>query len=1023
MSVCCAFNLHAVTTLYVSTKGEDLAPGTKEKPFATIFRARDEIRRLKAYGKLPAGGMVVEIAGGRYTLDKAFELTEKDSGTASAPITYRCAPGARPWFFGGKELPVSAFQPLTDADLLARIPKKAHANIRCLDLNKAGIKYYTRLPDRFNDSMSRPSEKLGFKPEYGYQPRSWDPLEIFSDGVAMHPARWPNQGFVNVDEVLDEGEGFGSANIKGGKFAQPTLKTKLKYWAGAKELILHGYFYRDYFSFSARVEEIDLEKSTVKLTKGQLDKKSKPHQRFYAHHLPEELDSPGEWYLDRDKGVLCIFPPEGARNILLSNISQSVFLLNKASHIGIQGVGVEGGRRHGFEINSGLSNSIVACEIRNIGGNGVAISKGTDNQVLGCDIHHTGRGGIRLDGGDRKTLVPGNNVAENNHIYHTSRLIRNYTVPIALSGVGNRASRNLIHDIPHIAFHFRGNDHIMELNEIFSILEETNEAGIFYTGRDWTSRGNIIRYNFMHHSTGVPSWGVRFVHLDDSASGCRIYGNICYKLEDGIAICGGNDNHIKDNLFVKCKETINLSSRGIEMFKSDGKGGFIFDDEVKGWSSLTKYLRRCKWSEPPYSTKYPKLKALFTKNPIAAPWWNEIERNIAVDCKKHISATSKSAEWECTVENNWVTDDPGFVDPEHKDLNFRFKPDAEAFSKIGFKAAPIDEIGIYEAKERASWPVVCERPPKEWKPRWILSRDAMSRSPIRVFPVADIKEGRKIVIDGAVNDEEWSPPGYDGSDPKRHGAAVIENLLNGSKDPAPCTAYIETDGSALLVAFLCEVDAGQPVSRTHRWGRDDAVEISLAVADLPEKTPGGEIPYIFRGFSDGHFEGSTESGWSEQDVEQSMKGVEFGAASKRAGKWTAEFRIPFANFGLHNPQVANRPILINLTVHKAAQKSWVQWKNPSERSWNVAGGQALWLKPFGALPYLPGCRPSSVRIDIIPASSMPEKTLLAVDGAYVPGWAKNGNRIIAEHGGVRDISGQSTAFSSPPRLMLNLIFS
>jgi hypothetical protein len=817
----------------------------------------------------------------------------------------------------------------------------------------------------------------------------------------MHPARWPNQGFVNIDEIIDEGEGFGSANTKSGTFAQPTLKEKIKYWSGAKELIVHGYFYRDYFSFSARVSKLNLEKSTITLANGQLDKKSKPHQRFYAQHLPEELDAPGEWYLDRDKGVLCIMPPEGARNILLSSLAQSIFLLNKASHIRIQGVGVEGGRNHGFEIKSGLSNSIVGCEIRNIGGNGVTIRKGTENRVIGCDIHHTGRGGIRLNGGDRKTLVPGNNVAENNHIHHTSRLIRNYTVPLALSGVGNRASRNLIHDIPHIAVQFTGNDHIMELNEIFSVLEETNEAGIFYTGRDWTSRGNIIRYNFIHHSTGVPSWGVRFVHLDDSASGSEIYGNICYKLEDGIAVCGGNDNHIHDNLFVKCKETINLGSRGIEMFKSDGKGGFIFDDEVKGWNSLTKRLLQYKWNQPPYSTKYPKLVALFSQDPIAAPWWNEIERNIAVDCKKHISATSKSASWECTVKDNWSCKDPGFVDSDYKDLNFRFKSDAEAYSKIGFQPIPIDKIGIYESADRASWPVICQRPPKEWKPRWILSREAMGRAPIRVFPVADIKKGRTIVIDGVVNDEEWSPPGYDGSEPKRHEAATIETLLNGEKDPAPCTAYIETDGSALLVAFVCEVDVGQSVSKGHRWGRDDAVEISLAVADLPEKTPGGERPYIFRGFPDGHVEGSTESGWAEQDVAQSLKGVGFDAESKTPGKWSAEFRIPFENFAMHNPDVGNRPILINLTVHKAAQKSWVHWKKPSARSWNVQGGQALWLKPFGALPYLPGCRPSAVRIDITPVGSIPEKSFVAGSGAEVPSWGKNGNRLIAEGGSVR----------------------
>ena len=32
-------------------------------------------------------------------------------------------------------------------------------------------------------------------------------------------------------------------------------------------------------------------------------------QRFYAYNLLEELDAPGEWYLDRQKGLLYFYPP------------------------------------------------------------------------------------------------------------------------------------------------------------------------------------------------------------------------------------------------------------------------------------------------------------------------------------------------------------------------------------------------------------------------------------------------------------------------------------------------------------------------------------------------------------------------------------------------------------------------------------------------------------------------------------------------------------------------------------------
>ncbi|MBT3376507.1 MAG: hypothetical protein HN742_29555 [Lentisphaerae bacterium] len=993
----------ALTTLYVSPQGNDTNPGTRQRPFASVFRARDAIRKLKDADGLPGGGVVVEIAGGRYDVSETFELTADDSGAAGKPVVYRCDPEARAWLVAGQDIPVSALEPLTDPDIRARIPRGARPHVRCLDLEEAGVRFYTRLPNRFNcwAFTRRYPEELGYKPEYGYEPGRWTPVEVFCDGRELTPARWPNRDHVRIDEVVDNGEGFCRDNVRGGTFTQPSLKEKLKLWASAEELILNGYFFRDYFGYSVRVGGIDLDASTITLSHGLLDKKHKPHQRFYVHHLPEELDVPGEWYLKRATGLLCVWPPEGARTLTFPVLTDTMVRLKGASHVTIRGLGLEGGRHHALEVTGGESNRIVACDIRNVGRDGVLVKNGRDHRVLGCDIHHTGHAGVRLEGGDRKTLMPSGHVAENNHIHHTSRLVRNYSAPLYLGGVGNRASRNLIHDIPHIAVCFWGNEHVMEFNEIFSVLYETNEAGIFYTGRDWTARGNIIRYNFMHHVTGVPDWGVNFVHLDDSASGTEIHGNVCYKLEKGVSICGGHENKVHDNLFVECLNTVTLTTRGIDMFESDGKGGFAYDKTNKsGWSSLTRRLLACKWNEPPYSTRYPKLVEIFTKDPIAAPWWNEIQRNIAVDCDQHVRVPRQAAEWECVVEDNWSGEAPGFIERDHTRLDFRFRPDSDAYMKVGFQPIPFDKISVYASPDRATWPVTCERPPAAWKPRWLLRKELMSRTPVRVFPVADIKKGRSIAIDGAVNDDEWSPPGYDGSEPNRHRAATIEFLLNGDKDACPSTAYIETDGEALLIAFINDIDPALPISQTHRWGQDDAVEVALAVTAPPEAVPGKERPFIFRGYPDGHFEGSMESGWMEQEVSQSMQGVQFGAKVVGSNSWTAEFRIPFAAFAF-NPANENRPVLVNLTVHKAAGKSWVQWKNRKGYSWEVHGSRALWLKPFGALPYLPGCRPAHARIDIQMMPGTPEQSFETGPGVNVANWSKDGNRLTANFGTVR----------------------
>ena len=60
----------AATLLFVSAQGDDGNPGTAEKPFATLARARDELRQRK-----PANGALIEVAGGDYLLAEPFELT------------------------------------------------------------------------------------------------------------------------------------------------------------------------------------------------------------------------------------------------------------------------------------------------------------------------------------------------------------------------------------------------------------------------------------------------------------------------------------------------------------------------------------------------------------------------------------------------------------------------------------------------------------------------------------------------------------------------------------------------------------------------------------------------------------------------------------------------------------------------------------------------------------------------------------------------------------------------------------
>ena len=55
--------------------GDDHGPGTVGEPFATLEGARDALRRLRAWGDLPLGGVRVLIRDGVYELAGTFELS------------------------------------------------------------------------------------------------------------------------------------------------------------------------------------------------------------------------------------------------------------------------------------------------------------------------------------------------------------------------------------------------------------------------------------------------------------------------------------------------------------------------------------------------------------------------------------------------------------------------------------------------------------------------------------------------------------------------------------------------------------------------------------------------------------------------------------------------------------------------------------------------------------------------------------------------------------------------------------
>ena len=139
----------------MSTSGSDGNPGTPRRPFATLERARDEVRRLKALGRMPVGGLTVWIEGGDHVRSRPLTLTAEDSGTPAGPVVWR-GRGDRARLLGGTKL--SGFLPVSDPAVLDRLDPAARGHILQLDLKTAGVQETGGLKSR---GFARPTTQIG----------------------------------------------------------------------------------------------------------------------------------------------------------------------------------------------------------------------------------------------------------------------------------------------------------------------------------------------------------------------------------------------------------------------------------------------------------------------------------------------------------------------------------------------------------------------------------------------------------------------------------------------------------------------------------------------------------------------------------------------------------------------------------------------------------------------------------------------------------------------------------------------
>ena len=713
----------AAVTLCVSPNGNDAWSGAlgepnrrqSDGPFATLARARDEVRKLKAAGRLRAGATVL-VRGGTYELMETFALGAEDSGTAEAPVVYRAFGGEKVILTGSRA--VGGFRPHRGSILQASLKGTKLAGVAFRQLFFRG----TRMV------MARYPNVDPKDPHFGTWAHVLAPVRGHvksrfrcTDDVIKN---WTKVGHAQVCIHPAYGWGWNIVPVKSASRADATITLARN------------------TSYDIRVGD-----------------------RYFVQNLPEELDAPGEWVLDRDTATLSFWPPAEVREgDVRVPVTKTIVAMKGASHVSVEGFTIEACDGDAVRIDDCESCRVARCTIRNCGGWGVAIRGGHRSGAVGNNIYATGSGGVFLSGGDPKTLARGDNVATNNYIHHVAAIHRTYRGGLLVGGVGNTASHNLIHDCYHQGIGLGGNDNTVELNIVHHTnLGSEDTGGLYMSSRNYLSRGNVIRHNVFHHVGGfgkANSWRpvqngrVKFqypqftwgIYLDAPETGCHVYGNVLYS----VPVCGlfnhsGKDNTWENNIIVDApafrasvwgrRKLFDTSWSHVRRAREEG----YLDAYLQHYPDLRRYDENEARANTMFHCRF--VRNILYYTPEGGKWLRERNRSAwgggqlvwtyrghrddfgefafdhnlvyappGIDAKFELTLTPGPRrllswdEWRATGKDaHSVFADPLFVDPANHD--YRLRPDSPAL-KLGFKPIPFDKIGPYADPLRASWPIV-----------------------------------------------------------------------------------------------------------------------------------------------------------------------------------------------------------------------------------------------------------------------------------------------------------------------------
>jgi hypothetical protein len=369
----------AGATFYVSTTGSDANAGTIGAPFASIEGARDAIRTLKSGSGLPTGGVEVLIRGGTYPVSEAIILNIDDAGTVANPIVYKAFPTEQVIFDGSKTIDPSFVQPVSNTALLnSVIDATARANLRQIDLTAAGI----------TTAEVGALRRMGFS-SVGNPYIQDAPAQFFIDAERQLLASWPNSMLdgVTIANVVNVGptalDGDPDWLFNGGTFSYSYTRPVLWTYSGGSnpaDLWIQGVFRRDWQNSFNKVETLNTNTKRVTLAYGEIEGiEAGADGKFHQYvNVPEEIDTVGEYWIDRTTNTLYFYAPTSYSDLRMSVLGDNMLMLDRVRYVTFEDIYFRYGRASGVMLLTCSDVLIKNCEIANFGVQAGVIRTGDD---------------------------------------------------------------------------------------------------------------------------------------------------------------------------------------------------------------------------------------------------------------------------------------------------------------------------------------------------------------------------------------------------------------------------------------------------------------------------------------------------------------------------------------------------------------------------------------------------------------------------------------------------------------------